>query len=330
MLGMESYRDELLNLIEHNAVTAENIDESVRLAKIKPTASAWLDFINNLFLWIGSIAFGLAFIFFIAYNWSHLGRFAKFTLVESALVLAIIVYFKSQLSSVASSAALIFATLMLGALMALFGQTYQTGADPWQLFFNWALLMTPWAVIGRFASLWLIWLALLNLSLALYCEIHPNPLSLLFSSRTDILWSFFALNSLSFMVWYLLSPSFLWMQKSWPIRLIALSAGAAITNLALFSIFDDGITNSLALPMWALFFAVIYWLYRRINVDLFMLAGACLSGIIMTVSLLAKGILQNGDAGSFLVLALAVIGLGVGSALWLKKVQEEGRYEHSS
>lgn len=322
---MESARNELLNLIEHDVVSNINIDDAVSLAKIRPTPSAWLSFINNLLLWVGTVTFGLSFIFFIAYNWSQLGRFAKFTLVEVALVLAIVVYLKVQLNSVASSAALVFATLMLGTLMALFGQTYQTGADPWQLFFNWALLMIPWAVIGRFVSIWMIWLVLLNVSIALYCDIHPNPLSLLFSSKTNVLWSFFAFNTLSFVVWYLLTPHFSWMQKPWPIRLIALSAGASITNLTLFTIFDEGIANSLALPIWALFFAAIYWLYRKRSIDLFMLAGACLSGILVTVSLLAKDILQQLDAGSFLVLAIVVIGLGVGAAFWLKKMQMESQ-----
>ena len=318
---MESLRDELICLIEKNYVSAENIDDAVTLTSLKPTANAWLEFINKLFLWIGCIAFGLSVIFFIAFNWSKMGRLAKFTLVELSLVLAIIAYIKAPLSSIVSSAALLFATLMLGALMALFGQAYQTGADPWQLFFNWALLMTPWAIIGRFTSLWIIWLVLLNLAIALYFEVHPNPFSLLFDSQTSLLWSLFAFNCLSFFAWYLLSQSFVWMQEIWAIRLIASGAGASITSLVLITIFDIGITNSLALPVWLLFFTIIYWLYRKLATDLFMLAGTCLAGILVTISLLAENILNANGAGPLLVLSVVVIGLGVGSAFWLKKVQ---------
>jgi uncharacterized membrane protein len=39
--------------------------------------------------------------------------------------------------------------LGLGVLLALFGQTYQTGVDPWETFFNWALLMLPWTLPAR-------------------------------------------------------------------------------------------------------------------------------------------------------------------------------------
>jgi len=31
-------------------------------------------------------------------------------------------------------------TILVGVLLALVGQTYQTGADTWQLFFYWAIL----------------------------------------------------------------------------------------------------------------------------------------------------------------------------------------------
>ncbi|MCL1477646.1 MAG: DUF2157 domain-containing protein [Marinobacter sp.] len=66
--------------------------------------------------------------------------------------------------------ALLSTGLLLGGLLALFGQTYQTGADPWQLFFVWMLLLTPFALIGRFAPLWVLWAVLVNLALTLYFQ----------------------------------------------------------------------------------------------------------------------------------------------------------------
>ena len=66
---------------------------------------------------------------------------------------------------------LLSAMILVGGLMALFGQTYQTGADPWQLFFNWALLVFPWVLISRFHVMWLVWLGLLNLSVHQYFQV---------------------------------------------------------------------------------------------------------------------------------------------------------------
>jgi uncharacterized membrane protein len=322
---MESFRGELVNLIEHNAVSQEHIDDVVDISNIMPTQKAWVTFINNLFLWIGCVALGFSFIYFLAHNWSQIGRFAKFALVETALVLSILVYLKTQISSVSSSAALTFSTILLGALMALFGQTYQTGADPWQLFFNWALLMTPWALISRFTTIWLVWLGLLNLSITLYCDAHSNPLSLLFGSKVSVLWALFTFNTLSFVAWYKLSQSCLWMQQEWAIRLIALAVGVSITSLALFAILDNRVTDNLALPVWVLFLASFYLLYRKFQVNLFMLAGGCLSGIVVTVALLAEAMLHQGEPAAYLLVSIIVIGLGVGAAFWLKKVQMEAQ-----
>ncbi|NQY87651.1 MAG: DUF2157 domain-containing protein [Colwellia sp.] len=322
---MESFRGELVNLIEHNAVDQNNIDAAVDISNIMPSQRAWLTFTNNLFLWIGCIALGFSFIYFLAHNWSQIGRFAKFALVEIALVLSILVYLKTQIGSVYSSAALTFATILLGALMALFGQTYQTGADPWQLFFNWALLMTPWALISRFTTIWLVWLGLLNLSIIFYCDVHTNPLSLLFGSSVSVLWSLFAFNSLSLAAWDKLSQSWLWMQKQWGIRIIALGVGISITSLALIAILDNSVTDTLALPVWLLFLVTFYLFYRKLRVDLFMLAGGCLSGIVVIVTLLAKEMLHESEPAAYFLLSVIVIALGVGAAFWLKKVQAEAQ-----
>ena len=71
-------------------------------------------------------------------------------------------------------AALLVAAILLGVLLALFGQTYQTGADTWELFATWAALITPWVIVGRFAGLWMLWLALLNVAIVLYFWFFPD------------------------------------------------------------------------------------------------------------------------------------------------------------
>jgi uncharacterized membrane protein len=228
---------------------------------------------------------------------------------------------KTQAGSIASSATLLCSTLLLGALMALFGQTYQTGADPWQLFFYWAVLMLPWALIGRFTSIWLIWLGLLNLSMGLYCDVNLNHLSLLLDRKINIEWMFLCFNTLALVLWHKQSISRPWMQKPWAIRIIALTVGMLITGLAFTAIGDDKIMDTLALPIWVVFLVSFYLFYRGVNVDLFMLAGVCLSGSIITVTFIAEKLLSFDNPAEFLFLALIIIGLGVLSAFWLKKVQ---------
>ena len=46
----------------------------------------------------------------------------------------------------AGKAALLAAALLTGGLLALIGQTYQTGADTFELFATWAALILPWVL----------------------------------------------------------------------------------------------------------------------------------------------------------------------------------------
>src|SRR5690606_12296379 len=126
---------------------------------------------------IGAVALVLSLVFFIAYNWQNIGKMGKFALVEGALVITIALYvalsFRQlrQRFQLIRQLLLLIASIITGSLLALFGQVYQTGADTWQLFFGWALLITPWVVIARFPTLWLLWLGLINACLLLYLDV---------------------------------------------------------------------------------------------------------------------------------------------------------------
>ena len=97
-------------------------------------------------------------LFFIAYNWAEMGRWLRFGVVQAAMVLAVGIAVWPKASPMVQRVALTSVTLLVGVLLALFGQVYQTGADPWQLFFTWALLALPWVWVARFELLWVLWL----------------------------------------------------------------------------------------------------------------------------------------------------------------------------
>jgi hypothetical protein len=59
--------------------------------------------------------------------------------------------------------------LFTGGLLALFGQSYQTGADVHELFFTWALLTLPFALAALSGAVWALWWTVLNAGLALLC-----------------------------------------------------------------------------------------------------------------------------------------------------------------
>lgn len=322
---MNSSRSQIIALVEKEAIPAGKIRDALVLAKVTPDGNGWRTFIDSLFLYLGGLALAVAAMFFIAYNWVDIGRFAKFGMVEGFMVLAIVSYCKFAKHPVANKVVLLVATISLGVLLALYGQTYQTGADPWQLFFNWALLMLPWALIGRFPAIWIVWIVLMNFSLVLYHQTFGGAIWLIFSTDTGMLWLTFFFNTLVLIAWEILAHTWAWLSERWAIRLLAVGVGVPITGLVFYDVFSQNDVNALASLVWVIWLVTVYVMYRKIRPDLFMLAGSFLSVITVIVGFLGKNMLQDGEAGSFLFLTAVVIGLGTGSALWLKNVHQEWR-----
>ena len=108
---------------------------------------------------------GLGLIFWIAANWSDFGRAGRFGLLQ-ALVLATCA--GAALRPAARVPLSLVAMLGIGGLFAYFGQTYQTGADPWQLFAWWALLALPLCAGVKHDALWAPWALIVSTAIALW------------------------------------------------------------------------------------------------------------------------------------------------------------------
>ncbi len=320
---MFSSRNQIIELVKQGAIPADKAAAALAVAGVAPDGPAWRRFIDGLLLWLGGLALAFAVLFFTAYNWQDIGRFAKFGMVEAAMVLGIGAYWKCGRQHVAGKVALLATTILLGVLLGLFGQTYQTGADPWQLFFNWALLMLPWALIGKFPAIWMVWVVLINLTIVLYYQAFRGLFGLMLGSDAEMLWLLWAFNTLVLIAWELLTPKVRWLAESWATRLLLAAGGAILTWLVLRSIFEPGDYRWLPGLVWGIWTAALYGVYRRVRQDLFMLAAGCLAGIVVLVTFLARHLLDDGAAGGFLLLALLVIGLGAGAAVWLHNLHRE-------
>lgn len=318
-----SVRNQLITLIDQDAIPADKIDDALVIAKVTPSGTAWVTFINHLLVWLGGLALAFSVLFFIAYNWQDIGLFAQFAMVEVVIALAIAAYWKLGSDSVAAKVSLLMATIFVGVLLALYGQTYQTGADPWQLFFSWSLLILPWVLVGRFAAIWIVWILLVNTTLILYQQTFLNPFWLVFGSDTAMLWTVFLFNTLALAIWEFLTKTYHWLSVRGAIRLLAVASGVSITWLVLHSIFEYGDTYALAGLIWLAWMGTLYFVYRKMRPDLFMLAGGCLTGIVVVVSFFSKHMLDKWEAGALFFLSLLVVGLGSGAAVWLKKIHSE-------
>jgi uncharacterized membrane protein len=208
-------------------------------------------------------------------------------------------------------------------LLELFGQTYQTGADSWELFATWGALIAPWVIIGCFDGLWILWIAIANTALVFYFRVSPGFPGVVFSTEHEI-WTGFIFNTAALAVWELLAPRFSWMAARTAPRLLAIVSGSAITWLMLQSIFEWRGQSGAALLVYPAWLGCAYAMYRVKTRDLLILAGGCLSVIIVVTTFLAKNMFNaHQDSGAFLFIALAVVAMAAAAGWWLKQVGRE-------
>ena len=107
--------------------------------------------IKKFFL-IFSIVFLIAGITsFTAYNWATMSNVEKLA-VPSVLIIAGLVAYLFLEKEIYKNLAIFFSSFMIGTLFAVYGQVYQTGADVWILFRNWAIfLIIPMVATGYYS-----------------------------------------------------------------------------------------------------------------------------------------------------------------------------------
>ena len=149
-----------------DAMAARRVRQIAGLQDEPETLSAWLP--RGLAV-LAAVLGGLGLVMWVAANWETLGRFGRFALLQG-FVLAMCV---GALARPAARAPLgLLALLGIGGLFAYFGQTYQTGADPWQLFALWAALALPLCLGVRHDVLWAPWAVVVATAISLWLYAH--------------------------------------------------------------------------------------------------------------------------------------------------------------
>lgn len=319
---MTNTRRAILYWAEQGHIAQPDISRALALAEVLPSRGAWRHFLDQLLLWMGLILVASGLIFFLAYNWNDLGRYAKFALAEVLLVAALLFVWRLGLDRTSGKAALFGACILLGALLALIGQTYQTGADTFELFGIWAAMILPWVLVGRSTSLWLLWLILINVAITLYFQTFPGIFGILFNTER-VLWVLFAFNSAALLVWEIVAARGVeWLSQRWEPRLLASASGGFVTALVIAQILDTHDAGIWAAPAWFVWLTIAWAVYRRYIKDVFMLAGGVLSVIVVVATFFGKHV-SNNNAGGFLLVGLIVIVLSAAGGWWLKNLAAE-------
>jgi uncharacterized membrane protein len=255
---------------------------------------------------------GFGVILWVAANWETLGRFGRFALLQ---VLFLVMCCGALLKPNARAPLGLMALLTIGGLFAYFGQTYQTGADPWQLFAVWAVLALPLCFSVRSDVLWTPWALIVSTGISLWVYAHTShrwrvePQDLRIYAMA---WSAALALTLA------LSPVFRRWSGSglWAMRTAVTLATIMITTTSLGALFDRDMSLLYGLGL-CLLAGAAFALASRQLFEIFGLSAVGLGLNVLLIFGLGKLLFQDtrGDAwvGAMLILGLAAAGLLAGT-----------------
>lgn len=255
---------------------------------------------------------GFGVMLWIAANWETLGRFGRFGLLQ-ALFLAMCV--GAWIKPNARAPLGLLALLNIGGLFACFGQTYQTGADPWQLFAVWAVLGLPLCLGVRSDVVWTPWALIVCTGISLWVYAHtshhwrvqPQDLHIYAIAWTAALSLTLALSPV-FKRW---SGS-----GTWAVRTAVTLATVMITTAALGALFDRHMSLLYGLGLVLLSGAGLALASRQLF-EIFALSAVGLGLNVLLIfglgNLLFRDVRGDSWMGAMLLLGLAAAGLLAGT-----------------
>ena len=136
-------------------------EEARRVARawLRPP-ELWGTWVSRLLLLLGTSLVLAGIIFFFAHNWERLGPLLKLGLIQGAMLACLLGAWLVRSSTLPCQVLLTAACVLVGVLLAVYGQIYQTGADAFELFLGWWVLILPWVLavgngmkIGKMAGM---------------------------------------------------------------------------------------------------------------------------------------------------------------------------------
>ena len=310
------------------------------LTGARPDRAAWRTFAIRLMNAAGIAALGAGAIFFVAANWQHFGILGRLGLLQAALLgCAGLAWWRPPPHMIGRSA-LVLALLLTGALLALFGLTYQTGADVYELFLIWAALGLPFALAGRSGAAWATWWVVVNVALALFCGwLGPGDFMWGWLDRWGVgkpamLLLPFAVNLAGAALFlYLAHTPFAEHAPRWLVRMLTTFAFlygtvASITAMTGGWWREAHMTgqNTVIVMLFAAASIVVAAMTLHAKRDVFPMALIIASWIAVSTVLIVSG-LKLRDLGGFFLIALWLIGTSTGAGMLLMKWVREWRID---
>lgn len=117
--------------------------------------SSWLGRYNQQLNYISTALVGAGVIYLLASNWFIFPKVVQLAIPQCLLFASCLLSIYFTPSTIKGHCIIAFAALMTGLSLTTYGQIYQTGADSFQLFAVWSVLLIPWLYF-RLAAVWII------------------------------------------------------------------------------------------------------------------------------------------------------------------------------
>ncbi len=299
-----NYNRNLIHSIARNSNwNSGGIKNKLNQSGVYSHQSDWQKFLYISLLSLGACFTVTGIIFFLAFNWTGLHKFVKLSLVQGVIISCIGLISISRIDQKIKDIVLLWASLLVGALFAVFGQIYQTGANAYDFFLGWTVFIALWVIVSKFPPLWLLFISLINITFWLYTKQVSSAFS-----NIDPYNILFVFNSLVIigMKWFHYKGK-LSILPNWFIRLIALASISYITFSLCYSIAINDLVQEQAIP--SLLAVVAFSLALRDafkTKDVFYLCIVPLSVIIVISSIIIQMVGHGSEI--FLLIAIFIIG----------------------
>lgn len=278
----------------------------------------WMLFFRHLCAWLGCVLLASAVVCAVAANWDRIGPIARLLGLQCLLVVTVAASLLPRLAPRARTLLLLLSTVMLGALLALVGQTYQTGADPWQLFATWALLMLPWTLASASVVLCLLGVLIGNVAIFLWGEQSGH------GGSHAVLAIFTLWNAGALIAWEAGRMRWAWLRAPAGTRVLSALLVGVLAAYAAGQSMRAGTFITPALMWWALVTMGAGMFYRYGRRDVATLAVLLLGVIVVMTTQVAVHLSWDVDHAILLaLLALVVLAQAGLAAAWLRRLAGE-------
>ena len=267
-------------------------------------------------LWVAVTLIACAVGFFFAFNWAAMSPFAKFATLQTGIVGCLTLALWRGLGTFYGKLLALSAALLMGFLLAVFGQVYQTGADSAELFLTWAGAIFPLCLIARFRPLWFLWIIVLDLGVFLY---YVQSGSYFIEGDRDAPFLVLAFTNalVYFFLHYLLGREVpriaLWASIVYFVGIPQLSWIAALEEPTRF--------QGLGLLAWGSLTACGYAYYRYARPDFHAVATVVLSVGFMATALVVRFIMERATELDIYASGLAIVSLAAGTVMLLYRIR---------